>query len=426
MRVERFDNRNYAFGLDWVDASRKPGKDSIKSIRKRIKAPANSRFYTCVCQKQERYSIGAGTVSTPIKGRIYSYAASLAMRYNDGLFVARVDDVSCWFVLIRNGLVIPGTDVIDSIDAILENVAFYRENLNLPDNLVFSGPDLDISNAEVFNPEKPIAGLRRPVILTFHSTHRVVAVIGGGAVIAAVLATNAIIIKHRKQAAAIADVAALQIQQSISTYRHAVKGALSSYSIDGSAGPIAWRNSIKKLPHAADGWTLHDLDCDMATCSGDYVHGQGVAFYSIERWAKHYGNMLSVHPDASGIRLRIALNVPTVVVNDQFLRHPPKIQSNSLIDFVGLSPLHVAGLSDRPAATVVNEAASSGGLAAGYPSLVVESITIKGRSPIDIGLMSVSAWAIGNGFHLTHLTATTGYENLGTPSWTITAIRVHG
>ncbi|MEY2152289.1 type 4b pilus protein PilO2 [Rhodanobacter sp. 115] len=425
MRIETVGKRHYAFGLTWADSSRKPGKAELQALRKQLDPTGRARYYTCTCHTGNRFVLAGGINTTRVRGKIYSFAASLAARQPDGLYVVQVDADNLWFVLIRNGLVIPETDVIDTTEKVLRSIEFYRRTLNLDASSIFAGDGVEIVDAQLFNAEQAVLGLRNPVALRLVSSKPAMMPLAIGVVGLVLVGAGVKLYRKHKAAQSQQQLTEQQRLQKIQAYRQAAQGALSNYARDPQWITRALEKARNRLPPFLAGWTLQKVDCDLSGCNGDYVHGTGLVFYAVAPFQARFRGQLSIHPDSNGLRVHVPLSVPVVVASDSLLHNPPPVSNPSLIDWIGLSPLHVAGLSDRPAGVAKNLALAAGATTVGYPSFVTETVLLKGNAPIAVSLPSVLHWASPAGFRVTHLTWMTGYGSSAAESWQITAMRFH-
>lgn len=425
MLIESVGKRRYAFGLSWTERSRKPGKPELLAQRKALDPAGRSHYYACICASASGFRLGGGISTTRVRGTVYSYAASIATRQPDGLYVVAIDDERAWFVVLSGGTVVPETDVIDTREAVLARVDGLRQVLGLTAEQIFAGEGLTIQGgSQAFDPMQAVLGLRKPVPLRALSTGvpwMPVAV----AAAAVVIAMIGVKLYHRHEAAmAQAALSAKQRQQLIRSYHVAVQGALSSDPQDPQWVQAALQAAMDRLPPFLAGWHLSRVACVPAGCDGVYEHGQGLAPYALTPFQERFG-AVGMHPEGNALRVHLPLGTSTVPVNDMLLRHPPAERGVSMVDFVGESPLHVAGLSQPPVARAINLAMVDGGARVGYPAFMIETVTLQGQVPVVVSLPSLLHWLTPSGFAVTSLKYTTGYGNAGLTAWNVTAVRIH-
>lgn len=425
MRIETVGKKHYAFGLTWVGVARKPTKAVVATQRRAHKASNASTFYTCVCKKNGTFVLGTGVTATRVRGKVYSYAASLAKRQPDGLYVVRVDDTNLWFVLIRDGLVIPETDVIGPAEKVLESVHFYRQTLDLDADTIFAGEDVRLDDAQSFDAAAAVQGMRDPVPLSAVTGRGPVMLLAGVATFAILGVGGYKLYKKHQAAQAEQALTAQQRAQVIAAYHGAAQAALAGYAQDPRWVAQAWQMASLRLTPFLAGWTLQKVDCTPAGCDGHYVHGSSLAAYAIAPFQARFAHV-SIHPDVNSLQVHLPLTTPLRVVDDALLHAPSPARAPAMVDWIGLASLHITGLRDRPAGVARNIAAAAGATAVGYPAFMVESITLKGRAPAVVSLPSLLRWATPAGFRVTHFTVMTGLDNDSTASWDATILRYHG
>lgn len=428
MHVEWFGKRQYAFGLTWAESARRPGKAEIRDQRSRLNPAGRERFYSCVSHAHGHYTLGCGVSDATVRGAVYSYAATLAAMQPDGLYVAALDDEHLWFAVISGGRVAPETDVIDTSEHVLTRIEGYRSLLNLDPSSIFAEEGIYIEGgSESFDPQGAVAGAKKPVAV--HAASGRVDLLpwafAAGAVIAVIVGIK--LYSAHKAAQSQQQLSAKQRQQIIQSYRVAVQGALSAYPQDPDWILRDWEKVRDALPPYFMGWTLNDIDCTPSGCDAQYRRDGNLTAYAVTPFTGRFGvGAVAIDPQGHAIKVHLPLQNTMVVVDDGLLRNPPHA-NQSLLDWLGLSPAHVAGLSEQPTSAVVNLAATNNGLQVGYPAFMTETVGFNGHSPVVVALPSIIAWAAHTGFHVTAIDFKAPYGSTGTTdAWAITLMRFHG
>lgn len=430
MYVEWIGKRQYAFGLTWVESTRRPGKAEIKAQRLALDPLGRARCHICICSAAGRFTLGAGISDKPLRGTVYSYAATLASTHPDGLYVAKVDDDHLWYCVISGGLVTPETDVIGGNQDILSRIESLRTLLHLEPSAIFASEDIDIEGgSQPFDPASAVQAVRKPVALRVSTTGlSLMPFLVVGAVLLVGTAGD-IVWKKYEASKAQQSMSAAQRQQLIQSYHNAVQGALVNYPSNPSWAQAAWQTANVELPPYMAGFHLDTIQCIPSGCDGSYVRSQQVIAFAISPFTDRFGvSAVSIDPQGNAIKVHLALKNPPFVVDDALLHRPPAKNPVALLDWLGRTPLHVVGISERPTMLVSDLASANGGTQVGYPAFVSESVELKGNSPMASALPALQEWASSAGFRITRMESKTPYGggSEATGNWDIAVQRIHG
>lgn len=428
MHVESIAKRTYAFGLTWTESTQRAGKADIRNQRSRLDPSGRERFYTCVIHSQGHFALGCGIAESSVKGTVYSYAATLAAHHADGLYVARVDEEHLWFAVIADGIVTPETDVIDTTEKVLERVEDYRTLLYLdPQNIHATEGIYIAGGSQLFDPIEAVAAVRKPVAMTATSGRMSLGPWVYAAAAVAVVIVGLALWHAHEAAKSKQQLSADQRKQMIQTYHLAVQAALSAYPREAGWVLHDWTKVTDTLPPFYAGWTLSDINCTPTGCDGTYKRQSNLSAYAVTPFTDRFGvGPVSIDPQAHSIKVHVSLQNATLIVDDTLLHSPPPV-GQQLLDWLGLTPNHVSGLSEQPTTLVVNLATASGGSQVGYPAFLTETVGFNGNTPMVVALPSIVAWGKHAGFHVTAIDFTTPYSGSGaTATWAITLLRFHG
>ncbi len=426
MRVERIGKQQYAFGMTWSDSgAARPKSREAKAQHVALDPAGSARYYYCVIAANGRYSLGGGTVAGKLSGAVYSYAATLAAGRVDGIYVAPVDDGKLWFCVVRGGIVTPETDVIEDTEKVLASIDGYRALLNFDAKSTFAAEGVAIrGGAEPFDPVAAVAHIKRPVALRLLGSKVSLAPF---AVAAAVVIAGVIGYKMYQAHKAKAEhliVTAQQRQQAIQAYQTSARAALSTYPQNPTWPVAAWRELTDPMPVFLAGWQMKSTDCTLAGCDATYAHA-GSGADAVAPFTNLFGKQ-AVMVDSNGDALKVRLTFPgnhPVDVNDALLHNPPP-GGMPILDWIGLTPVHLPGLHGRPTVLATNLAAG-GGSQVGYPTFMVDTVTAKGNTSIDTVIDSAIQWGADGSFRVTKFEFTPGVGTSDAPSWTITLARIH-
>lgn len=426
MRVERIGSRQYAFGMAWADSgSAKPRPAEVKALQAKLDPGRQARYYHCVVAANGRYALGGGVVASKPGGKIYSYAATLAAVAGDGIYVAPVDDTQLWFCVIREGIVTPETDVIDESSRVLASIDGYRSLLDFDASHIFSAEGVSIrGGAEPFDPIEVVSHVRKPIVLRASGGKVSMApvVVAAALVIASVVGYK-IYVAHQ---AAVQHkiVTEQQRQQVIQSYRSAAQSALSAYPVDADWPNGAWRTIATRLPVFLAGWNLKDVSCVLSGCDANYVR-TGKSFSAVSPFTDRFGvAAVGFDPKGNLIKVHLPLNNRAVEVNDDLLHNPPAA-GMPILDWMGLSTLHVDGLQGQPTVVATNLAAVSNATQVGYPAFVTDTVTLKGSASVANSIRDAVQWGMYGSFRVTKFEFSVN-SGKGGSNWTFTLARFHG
>lgn len=425
MRVEPIGKRQYAFGLTWSESrTRKPNRQAVAQHRRVLDATVTQPYYYCVARAKGRYALGGGIVPKAVKGKVYSYAATLAGLHTDGVYVAEVDEGQLWFCVVQGGLVAPGTDVIEKTDVVLDAIAQYRSLLGLGAENTFAAEGIAIpGGAEPFDPVATLAKVKRPVLLTSSAdkSHMLVAV---EVVVVAIAATVGFHVYHAHKVAEQHKVlTAQQRQQAIQAYESGARSALASYPADPGWALDALAKVRSTLPLDYSGWALQQVQCQPSACTGTYVR-EREAPMAVSPFENRFGaSAVQIDTEGKAIQVQVPLGYAGEQITDAFLHNPPPA-GMAPADWVGLASIHVYGMTGDPKEKASNLAQTKGGKQVGFPDLMQVDVDMTGNTPVGTVLPAIVQWAAAGGFRVTQWTSRVSSGTSTAFSWTATVSRV--
>lgn len=427
MRIETVGKRQYAFGLAWSEGSRKPGKVAFDTQRASLAAAKRAHYYYCILQSGGHFGLGGVVLQTRAKGKLYSYAGTLARTQQDGLYVAALDANTLWFCVIQNGMVVPETDVVDSRPAVLARIAEYRSLLNLDAESIHASEDVVLPGGSQPFDADAAALVTGPLALRLQSSP--MALVAPAIVVVALVLAVIVGLKFYKIHEAEVQhqiVTEQQRQTAITNYKNSVHAALSGFpaSAGWAAGAVA--ASFARFPAFMDGWYLSEVRCVPSGCDGTYKPLTPDGPRLVSPFRDRFGSAhVSISPRGDELKIHFAITTAMVAVTEGLLHQPP-MSGMSLLDWTGLVPVYVGSARGVPHVTAVNLAATGGGSQVGYPPLMTETVGLQGVAPIAVALPQVLAWSAKGAFKATVVQFTPGFGTSGASKWSITVERIHG
>lgn len=426
MRIETIQGRQVAFGLQWVDGAQ--GREGALANVYGFDGERPSRVYvTREARDGRNENLGVGDVANRVPGKLYSAAAAIASIGKDGFYVLPIaGGAALWFCGIRNGSVVPRTDVALDADSRVADLVKFAAAGRLPvvldDTLLGTPVAAAFAASTAMDIVSVIGGAKiEPLVSAGRSPLKAVLVVGIVAVVALGLSVAYFSRpNHASQSAADAQVLRQQRQQA---YISNVKREIGAYPDSSQWAETALRAAYRAFPPYVAGWEITKIDCQPASCVAEYRH-QGNDGYALSPLVNAFGEG-NVSTGQLGQRVLVTLPLSTSVesVDERWLRSL-KPAHMAYADWLGSIPETMAGgiaQSPMPAADLGQKFQ---GAEAGMPPLFVETVQVVDAAFLDASLLGavVSRGSVG-GFRVTHLIWSPSPE---TPGWQITWSRVHG
>lgn len=422
MRLGTIGKRQFAFGLQWTELhDRVPAELAREALGTEIKG-----VYTTVKNKDDLTVVGyaetpEGGPST--KGALYSYAAALTAIGKDGIYVAPVNVDRLWYVVIADGLVVPGTDQVLEVQSALTAVASMRSSFDLP-VYVADDAELAIADAQRFNTEQAIAKAKVKPLRRLAQSSQWLGIVLLILVLVGIGFGAWYLFSDTPQEV-VGPSAQEQAAELRAAYLVSVRGAVSTHPATGAWVTSAYRTAVKRLPPVIAGWRLEGVTCTPNGCSGTYVAviGQPRAIAPvIKRFGKSAVAMLSDN-NSMTVKITTPPVKRTQWTDNQILTPLPWPRAAS--DVAGRLPLYFADIALDGRISVVNLNTKFQAPLDANP-LARETIAIKQASALEITqLNSVAAYFAQAGFVATALAASGGTGE--TPSaWRLEFQRLGG
>jgi hypothetical protein len=433
MQLHAYNKRSFAFGLTWIEA-RDSAQDDIEASVGPTVDLSESNVYSIEVSRpkskvpkgvQETEGADVGTMS--VRGYVvsdtrlpktFSAAAALAKQGRDGLFVVDLTDDEVWYCGIRDGVVVPSTDVIDTRDAALATVSALASGLDLT---VFASETLSLLGSETFvigaalrsssSPAlRPLSGRTSPVVPIL-----IIAVVAG----LGFFGYRMIFPPKPK----------LTPEQQQAMLRAAYVTNVSS-AVKVLPASSEWVNDAflmarKRLPPFITGWVLEGVSCTPTDCNAMYSVGKDSAF-ALSPMKARFGSALKVMPDGHSVSVAMHLSTEVISMTEPYLRsiQPAKMP---LLDWVGGIPIRMVNTRIDGQLLDNNLGQQLGAAAAGMPpNLELEQASIKSEAYLDAAALRGVVWAGAvDGFVPVQIAWTPGNGQIPAV-WRMTWERLHG
>lgn len=418
MRVTKVGKRQFAFGLEWNDSF---GDDPKEGVLEAV-GHDTAALYTVIRKPDGEQLVGYGKLDAPVKGRIYSYAAAVANRQIDGIYVGPTGPDEVWYAVISDGQVVPSTDRLmkaeDAFEAIDVLIRTFETEL-----FVAEGLDGDLFGAHTtFDPIEIVA----------KSKPKAMKVIGGAgnSLIGAVVLVAVLggigfagwwLFLRSDQVAA--DPAA-QAQMMRDAYLSSVRTALQMPESN------VWLITAHQVagdlfPPSVGGWALEGISCTPAGCSATYALPPDAPGFGISPVYEQFGrDRVSMMADMQSFSVTAPVDTAMLVWDDSEILTPAMTLS-PVMDAVGRYRLNFAGAS-------VDGRVVSEQLHMMFPAppeaqaLIKEQLATRADTYLDlIALKGQAVFMGGYGFKGVSLNYSNGHGTIP-PAWRMEWVRVHG
>lgn len=391
-----------------------PLKGEAAKARKKAKAPADAGDEEAVSAAPPRV-IGYAASSDFPNGTL-SAAAVLAAR-GDGIYVSTLDTGEWWFACIRNGVVVPSTDVLGTQDTVLEQVRALQVGLSMEVLSAVPG----VPGGREWDLQ---AALRRP-----NKSARLRRISSGksamGPVLIAAAVVGCLFVGYRLAFPPTPKLTPEQ-QQALArqAYIQAVQGVVKTLPTGAGWVAQAYANASAHLPPFVAGWTLEGVACDPMSCKATYAVPAGEPF-ALSPMQSRFGAMLSVLPDGHSVEVTLPVSMHDQVIDESYLRRL-RPSTTPLLDWVGRVPLAMPGASVSGQLLERHLDRELGGAAAAMPPLVFEQVSIKGEAFLSpAALSAVLIQGSRGSFAPVQVAWSYGLGNVPA-AWRMTWERIHG
>lgn len=313
MRVVQLGKRHYAFELAWTPLeARKPSEAARADIPVEDELESgNQPVWTAVAHGSAGGVLGWGSIEPGMPSRVWSYAEALARNAKPGIYVAPVDEEQLWYVVIADGMPVPGTDVARPNDLARRLIGTMAEQYGLR-VLAAAGSEIYLPGAGEFDAERIVAKVKMGPMRRASGR-------GKGLAAAAILGSTAVgfglavkmLLFPGHEGPSPATIAA----QERGAYIAAARSALGAHPLPADAGWVvtAFERSRAAFPSGVGGMRLEAVVCESAVCTATYRSQVGDAPPVMEALRERAGGRLRF--DTSGGVL-VSIPLPKVdVVN---------------------------------------------------------------------------------------------------------------
>ena len=420
VRIATIGRTRYVWGLAWVDSdSRKPAQAA-----KALLDPKEEWVYVGSETVDGRLAFGYAPKPTDEgKGRLYSYAHSLAQVAEDGIYVAPIDDDHCWYVVVSQGSVVPDTDAIEDTDEALAKVLGLREAFDFPVK-VAEGFSVGIAVDGTFDVDS-VEGATGQVALSkiggsgqakkLAVLAALVVLVGGGAWFAL----------HKDEVPVVVDHSAEQAAQLRANYLESIRGELVKIPWDGSWARAAAQAALSELPEVYAGWALREVECVPSGCTGIYVPGNDGPFSLSMLESRFQQGWLTRGAVAGEVQVTVPLDVGMGLTWDDDMILGGYTHGLHLTDLIGALPARLPGIElDGPVRQDDLRAARAAPIEA--QTILKEQIALGARERLNPRRVNyVAAEMAQAGFSPMALNYTTGAGS-SQPVWSLTVARITG
>lgn len=412
MKIGKIDKRDYAFGLTWVDSSYSIA-DAIES-----KSSGQAWYVAFVDKAEGAYTVGF--TEEPIKGKLASYAATLAAVAEDGIYVAEVESGDYWYVNVHRRRVVAGTDVTVPASEIVDVVTALRDSLGV--QLFVSGEAVvDVPGSREWDPVRAVRAAR-PAWLKKHggnSASQVVAALlilglGLGGLYFAVetLSPEPVV----QQGPTPEEIRAMYLAN--------VRSSLGQVP-----GQISWVSrainvSRETFPPFKGGWALNKISCSAAGCSASYQR-ERTSPWSSPELLLGMGVAGNVADDLSNASLSAMVESVQLDPTDEEILNYPRV-GRDLRDMLGVFGVRFPGIAIMGAPSRIRLDTQQPEVPPDARPLWIERVSFSsGGVPEPYLVRKINAFFAAEGFRAANLSMSRGY---GTdPSgWSIEFVRLTG
>lgn len=420
MRVAKIGKRQFAFDLLWNDAY---GDDASEAARKALGEDA-SGYYTVVSGEGEVAEV-LGCAQGKVKGRVYSYAEALAGLDRDGIYCASVDEQRCWYAVIQQGIVMPGTDRTIGKN---EFISLYTQTLRRTFRVPVFCTDETLTGKDVhpFRLEEAVASSKvKPlkVVGAGAAGNNLV----GGIVLAAVVVGIAYggWYTFLRSPNGDIDQAALDAQAR-ELYIAAAKSEMDQVPTDANWVSDAYHRASLTFDSTLAGWVLDGATCEPGACTATYSLPEGQSTYAVTPVLERYGReRVQMLEDGRSFTVNLELDRPDQSMATDFDVLQPRPALSRAADTLGLLNLSFdqVNVDQKPTTEVIG---SRLGAPADMPEIIRETVITSHDTQLEpVRLRTLSAYMSRVEFVATKIAFSSGSGALA-PAWSVEWVRFHG
>jgi hypothetical protein len=312
VRVVKLGKRQYAFELVWTPLEERNPSEAARTdipLEDEVES-GNAPVWTSMSRGSGSGSsgvLGWGSIEPGMPRQVFSYAEALARNCESGIYVAPIDDEHIWYVVISDGMPVPGTDVARPNEQARQVISAMAQQHGLR-VLTASGSDVFIPDSSEFDPERSVA---RAKISTMRratgSSKSLVAVAILCCVVIGFCVSVKMLFFPKKNVPDAATIAG----QERAAYVAAAQGAMVARTLPADAGwaVTAFDRSKAAFLNGLGGMRLEHVVCDSVACTATYRPQAAEAPPLMEALKERVGKRLRF--DSTGAAL-LSIELPTV------------------------------------------------------------------------------------------------------------------
>jgi hypothetical protein len=407
-RIETIGKYRYALGLEWFEAT-----EGVKESIAYLDDQGQPLHYVVIAPKSGTPTVGY--LRGPLKGRVASYAATLATVAEDGIYTAVLDDGRWWYCVISAHQVVASTDRVMPEAEARETIETMRATFDLA---VYASSDI-VANATLFDPVAIIAKTK-PQWLRRRGTSLQDIVV---AILIFAIATPLFYWAYRTLIPEERQFTGPTPEQIRANYIEETRNQLPALPQDPQWVSNAYRVARAMLPVYRAGWVLDRVSCQPAGgCNGAYVPmPDGI-------WRSHEGLGAPPGLNLDGSSLNAPVDTPLVILSDEdILAYPNRYKP--LSESLGLYGLKfaVGKLESAPQVTTYGPATTPPEMLPpeAQPLVVEKFVLLDGTVLDEITLHNIVAYFARDGFVATGFELSGGYAGRAS-GWKIEFVRLQG
>lgn len=415
MRIEKLGKRAYAFGLSWVD-----NPDSVEdALRTALETETPDARYVAMRADSGRWHVGYTREEIKAKGKVASYAATLAHAAKDGIYVAPVEGGGWWYTVVSNGVVLAQTDQIIDEESVVDTVNGMRDTFETLAVYCYADALSLFDEAQEFD---PVAIVEKAKPFWLKRTKAPASALKTMMALVMMLAVPVgLYITYEKMFGKPPVKRGPTPEEIRARYLSTVRQSIGTLPSRVDWVNDAFMKAKETFPPYRGGWALDRVAC-MAT------NGSCMASYSRQDdgvWTSPAELGASGSIDGRSASLAIAVPVQRVDPTDEEVFRWP-VYGEPLAELVGVFPLRFAGIGyDRPPSIVRLDERLKERPPQAQP-LFKEEVVLRTQTLVEPYVVSrvVAFWS-AQGFRATSLQYATGagVQNSG---WRIELVRIGG
>jgi hypothetical protein len=419
--VVPFGKKQFAVGGEWKEASEDIGEviDGAKEV--------DGGFYHVISagkKKSDAGCVGSFTFEEKVKAPVFSLAALVASVGADGIYVIPMPDARLWYVSIREGMVVTGTDRVDDAESALNAISTIVtiSERSGEERKVFAPIEIRRPGWSVIEVKELLSrGKVKPLVANTEASPAVaIAAVVGVFAVAGALGWW-FFFKGPSEA----EKAAEQAEAARQAYVAMIQQQVANLPSDHAWVNRAYARVMQAAPAFVAGYALKQARCVPGSCTMSYEVAPDAPF-APDVIRQTLGSGVTVDLTGRAAAFTIQVDTPMVLVDDPLIRSWP-VSKNETLARIGMLPVYAPNLAIERDPVEEDLSAAAGSLPPGYSPIVRTVVPLRVREPDFLMPADVAAladfWA-NSGFVPTSLTWTFGFGEA--PRWSAEFTRVSG